>query len=499
MMTWYGYRTAIDEAVILGNLRIIADLFSGYPQQLRIVMLLDHGWEEDANWGFWKPDAQRFPGGMPALAREAKKLGIDLGLWYTPFCITENAPNLADLLPLRAVDEAGKPYTGLARVWGDLPNHSSESWPLTYFDGGRTEVQEKWHRELGEMRAWGTWYWKLDFFSLMTSAKMRRRLGEGELYARTWRTFREAAGETAHLAPCSCRTNIQLGYNDSVRVATDIGNAGHWPGAMKEYRHGMATIAALWYKNRRFWVNDADSIQVGKGCALSEARVRATVVALSGGHFMLSEDLRTVDEERIEMIRRLLPPYPEAARPIDLFENPFPEGYPCLWSLSLSTGFGPLTVLAVFNLGDRTRTWTITPGMVGIEEGKEFLALEWWQCRWLGRFSGPFAIEVPAEDVAVIHARPCGSTPSLVSVSHHITGGWIIEEASFDERTGMLSGTIATRRGLRIVLFGHLPTGWSFSREANFHGSISSTGGWQSELTTTSQRTRFEIGFRRRP
>ena len=349
MMTWYGYRTAIDETIIRGNLRIIADLFSGYPQPMRNLMLLDHGWEEDANWGYWKADRSRFPSGMRALAEEARELGIDLGLWYTPFCVTENAPNRAQIAPLLAVDESGKPCAGVARVWGDLPGHAPGNWPLTFLDGARDDVQAKWRAELEEMKSWGARYWKLDFFSLQTSATTRRRLGVGELYARTWRTFRDVVGPEGHLAPCSCRTNTQLGYNDSVRVATDIGNAGRWPGAMKEFRYGMATIAALWYKNRRFWVNDADSIQVAKGCSLSEARVRATVVAMSGGHLMVSEDLRDVGPERVEIVRRLIPPYPEAARPLDLFENPFPEGYPSLWALPVRTGFGPMTTLAVFS------------------------------------------------------------------------------------------------------------------------------------------------------
>lgn len=495
MMTWYGYRTAIDEEIVRGNLRIIAELFGGYPQPMRNVMLLDHGWEEDANWGWWKPDACRFPRGMASIADEARGLGIDLGLWYTPFCITENAPNYQDIAPLRAVDETGEPYTGRACVWGDLPHHSRQAWPITYFDAGRTEVQTKWREELAEMKGWGARYWKLDFFDVRTSAAVRSRLGVGELYARTYRTFREAVGEAGHLAPCSCRTNSQLGYNDSVRIATDIGIAGTWPGAACEFRHGMATVAALWYKNRTFWVNDADSIQVAKGCSLGEARVRATVAALSGGHLMLSEDLRTVDAERIEMVRRLLPPCPKAARPIDLFDNPFPDGYPSLWSLSLETSIGPLTVLAVFNLSEATRTWTLTPHMLGIPSGQEFLALEWWQCRWLGTYSGSFTVEVPAEDVAIIHARRCGSVPSLVSVSHPITGGWIIEQESFDERTRVLSGTVATKAGIRLVLFGHLPRGWSLAREAGFHGSVSSAGGWQYELTTTAMRTAFSIGF----
>ena len=90
------------------------------------------------------------------------------------------------------------------------------------------------------------------------------------------------------MSRCSCGTNIQRGYCDSLRVGSDIGDSGHWPGAWETYRYGLATIAALWYKHRRFWINDPDSIQIGKGCSLNEARVRSTMVSLSGGHLMVS-------------------------------------------------------------------------------------------------------------------------------------------------------------------------------------------------------------------
>ncbi len=494
MMTWCGYRTAVDENIILDNADILGDFFGGYPQKMQNIMLIDNGWQEDANWGFWKPDKKRFPHGMKWLSRQLRSRGMSLGLWYTPFCITDNAPNYRQLLSFQALDEKDKPEGGTCCVWGDLPGHPVER-AVTFLDAGKDEVQEKWLRELSEMKRWGCVYWKLDFFALLNSHADRSRMGRGDLYAKTWKNFRKVVGSAGHLAPCSCCTNIQVGYNDSIRIGSDIGEAGSWPGAMRDYRYGLATTGALWYKHRTFWVNDSDSIQIAKGCSLSEARVRATMVAMSGGHLMLGEDLRRVGPERIEIIRRLIPPYPRPARPLDLFENPFPEGYPAFWSLSLNTGLGPMTVLALFNLTEKTKTFEVTPEMLGIGAGKEFLALEWWQYKWLGRFNQKFSIDVPPEDVAVIHAQPTKKVPSLLSVSHHITGGYIVEKAAFDPAMGKLSGIIAAKPGLPMVLFGHLPKGWELSKQAGFHSSVSSVGGWQSEIVTNSQHTKFEIQF----
>lgn len=497
MMTWYGYRTAITEEVVLANAKIIAEIFGGYPQRTQNLMLCDHGWQQDANWGYWQADKTRFPHGMKWLADQLASSGIDLGLWYTPFCLTANAPNYASLEPLRALAVDGQPRRKVLSVWGDLPGQPL-TWPVSVMDGAREEVQRIWRETLAEMKSWGVRYWKLDFFSLQTGASEERRLGVGDLYAKSWKSFREGAGTDGALAPCSGPTNLQLGYNDSVRIASDIGNAGHWPAELDSFRHGMGTVAAQWYKQRRFWVNDADSIQIAKGCPLSELRVRATVVALSGGHLMLSEDLRFVDAERLEMVRRLLPPYPEAARPLDLFENPSPEGYPSIWSLRLKGGFGWITVLAAFNLTSRVRQFEIQPEMLGIAPGQPFLALEWWQYRWLGRFQSAFSVEVPAQDVAVIHAQAVRDTPSLISVSHHITGGYIVEDVSFDRGSSELRGDVVTKPGVRMVLFGHLPEQWALAQETTFHATANPGGGWQSELVTNRKRTPFAVRFTRR-
>jgi hypothetical protein len=156
-----------------------------------------------------------------------------------------------------------------------------------------------------------------------------------------------------------------------------------------------------------------------------------------------------------------------------------------------------MTALAVFNLTNETRKYRITPKMLGLEAGKPFLALDWWQYRWLGKFDNDFEIDVPAGDVAIIHAQPVRDVPSLVSVSHHFTGGYIVEDVEFDASTATLRGVLATKADLRVVLFGSKGAGWKLARAANFHATENSFGGWQSEVITTDTRTPFAIPFER--
>jgi hypothetical protein len=144
-----------------------------------------------------------------------------------------------------------------------------------------------------------------------------------------------------------------------------------------------------------------------------------------------------------------------------------------------------------------TQKYQITPKMLGLESGKTFLALEWWQYRWLGRFEEEFEIEVPAGDVAVLHAQPVKDVPSLVSVSHHFTGGYIIESAEFDAASAALKGVLVTKSCLRVVLFGSSGKGWKLASRTTFHAAANSLGGWQSEVAATSARTSFAVQFER--
>ena len=500
MMTWYGYRTAIDSDTVLQNATLVSELFDGYPQPMRKLMLLDHGWQTDANWGYWdQADHRRFPQGMQKLGDALRKQGYKLALWYTPFCVTENCPSEQEIYPLLAREAGGELAKSFACVWGQLPGHSNGNWPIYFFDGSLDAVQAKWLDEIRRMAdGWGCVYWKLDFFALIADARRQMENPTGDLYARTYRTFRLAAGETAHLAPCSCDTNIQLGYNDSIRIAADIGNAGTWPLEMEAYARGLNTIAALWYKHRRFWVNDPDSIQVGCGCSLNEARVRATAVAFSGGHLMVSEDLRMLSPDRLEIVRRLLPAYGIAARPIDLFEHPYPEDIPHIWHLPVQSDWGTGGALAIFNLSSDVLRIEIQPEWLGLTSGAPFGAVEWWQLRWLGRFDGPFELFIPPADVAVVHAQPYRPHPWLVSVSHHFTGGWIVENLHFDPEAQQLRGILLTRPGISLSLVGTLPEGWMIPSHADYHGRSNGGGGWAYEVKTTKTRTPFSVQFAHR-
>jgi hypothetical protein len=124
--------------------------------------------------------------------------------------------------------------------------------------------------------------------------------------------------------------------------------------------------------------------------------------------------------------------------------------------------------------------------------------VEWWQQRWLGRFEGPLEVLVPPADVAVLHAQAYRPYPWLISCSHHFTGGWIVENLSFDTSTQQLKGELVTKAGLGASLIGTLPHDWFIPPSSDFHGRGNGAGGWAYEVRTTGSRTPFAVQFAKR-
>jgi len=135
--------------------------------------------------------------------------------------------------------------------------------------------------------------------------------------------------------------------------------------------------------------------------------------------------------------------------------------------------------------------------MLEIEQDNEFIVLEWWQGRWLGRFNDSFHVDVPPEDCAVLHAVPVYDYPCIVSVSHHITGGYILDKVKFNANTKTLSGEIHSKAGIDMVIYGYLPSGWEIPAAERGHTILNSLGGWQSEIRTVSTVTTFSLKFER--
>jgi hypothetical protein len=495
-MSWYGHGTAITEKIILDNAQAAGDIFDGYPQSMRRVMLIDHGWQWKANWGKWDmSDPQRFPSGITSLGHNLAKMGWEMGLWYTPFCVTVDSPEHTRLSTWFAVDTNEQPLEREASVWGYNPDELTAKRPIHFLDSAVPEALEEVQSNLKRMQSWGVTFWKLDFFTVTTSTKRKSKYSPASLFQRVGEVIRETVRPEDVIMPCSTPTNRLVGMCNFVNIPADTGNAGKWPAHKIQFRRSYETTGASWFKHNTFWINDHQSVQLGEGCSLGEAHIRATHIAMSGGGLWLSEDVAQLPVDRVHIVQRILPIVGKAARPIDLFDSPYPEAYTRLWALPVHTNWDSWITLAVFNFDEIPYCADLDASLFKIAQATPFEAMEWWTSRRLGQHVGKITLHVPPNDVAIILAKPIYDKPWVLGTDLHFTGGSIIENVRWDKESLVLSGEVVTRAGLHGNIYGTHPDGFTISPKATQQARDNGSLGWHYRFETSRQRTPFNIPF----
>jgi alpha-galactosidase len=180
-----------------------------------------------------------------------------------------------------------------------------------------------------------------------------------------------------------------------------------------------STLARHW-QHPHWWINDPDCVIVRRAeSQLTGAEVEswATVVALSGGMVLLSDDLGALEPERAAILPRLLPPLGRAARPL----GPYTEGVPA----RLRLADGERELLACFNWRDTPQEERHELGSVG-----RWHALDLWTGAHHGPVSGTWRLGLtPAHGVRLLVVVPARPHPQLVGSTLTLTGGLLEVEA----------------------------------------------------------------------
>jgi len=224
-----------------------------------------------------------------------------------------------------------------------------------------------------------------------------------QAYQRGLEAIREAVGERFILG-CGNPIGPSVGLVDGARIGPDVAPFWHPAGGSPQNeRNRMGEPACLnairnsitrWWMHERLWQNDPDCLLARDSeTALTPDEVRslATVIAMSGGMVLDSDDLKRLSEERREIVSLLLPPFGRAARPLDLFESEMPR--------LLELDCGSHSMLAIFNWSDEsTKIEAHLPG--GESEVSEV-----WTRAHLGVIRGSISVEVPPHGCRLLAVR----------------------------------------------------------------------------------------------
>jgi hypothetical protein len=171
-------------------------------------------------------------------------------------------------------------------------------------------------------------------------------------------------------------------------------------------------------------------------------RTLATVIAMSGGMVLDSDNLTRLTPDRTEIASMVLPPYGRSAVPLDLFESELPQ----LFQMDCGTH----TVLAVFNWQDEAAS---------VEAPLPAAAhhvFDVWERKYLGPRQGAAVLDLARHGCALLRLTPAAGRPQVIGSSFHLLQG-VMELAAEEwdgERLRLSLRPVAKSEG---ELFIHVP------------------------------------------
>ena len=384
---------------------------------------------------------KNYPSGMAATAANLKAEGFIPGIWYMPFAGNHNNPYFDPEIFAKEIP-SGKPFV-------------DTRWSGTSIDSTSPKGEAFLRERVKRIHEWGYRYIKIDGLHLGTPSKNiyvnrtydGKTFGEAELYDKDM-TFiegyrkglailHEESPDTFVLG-CTISQNMVsfapcFGMVDAMRVGPDNGAAGH--GGWKQLTLGADFSGNLWFLNNRVWYNDPDPFYVRESNPLDKTRWMVSWQAISGAMNTTSMQYSELSPERLDLIKRTLPPHAYNARPVDILENTKPS----VWLV----GNDRMHVVGLFNWNEKKEaSIDFSIERAGLNPQKQYEAFDFWANRYLGILPKKVTEVLPGAGCRILALREAQTHPQLLSTSRHITQGLIdVVAEAWNPKTKTLSGT----------------------------------------------------------
>ncbi len=413
--TWYYFFGENTERDVIANLERLR------AERLPLdVILIDDGYQtSDGDWT--STDAAKFPHGMKWLAGEIKRAGRVPGIWLAPFAANENSQLAREHPEFLLRDANGAPVCAWIH-WG------AKCFSL---DLSRADVQN-WLRDLFRTLSddWGYELFKLDFTYTTAAPGIRAdpKMTRAQSLRRGFEIIRETIGGKTILG-CGAPFGPSVGLIDAMRIGPDVSvnwePIFHGDPTEPSTAYAMRNTLTRAFLHNRLWQNDPDCVLVRRrddesALVLNEMRTMVSLIGLSGGAVLSSDNLPSIRRGRLKYLKQILPPTGIAARAVDLFENELPR----LFALPVKTDWGEWLVVGALNWGDKTTHTEIALETLGLDPRREYHVYNYWHRRYLGiaRECVKISRHQPHE-TRVLLFKPVADRVELLTTTFHLAQG----------------------------------------------------------------------------
>jgi melibiase-like protein len=262
---------------------------------------LDDGYERAA--GDWEPN-ERFPHGHAWLSDQIHSKGFKAGLWLAPFAAAEGSGLPAAHADWLLHDEGGPVVCATRDAWGGK---------VFALDGAHPKVQQ-WLYDLARrvVGEWGYDYLRVDLLRWATVGTAHYGgLTHAEAYRAGLAAIRDGLGTEALLLAGGAPLQHSIGLVNAMRIGPDVDAS--WAAIQPPAR--AAGLRSFYHRST--WLNDPDCLVVRPPLPRAAAELWASLVAVTGGLTLLSDDMPKLPPDRVPLLQRAVPAAPVVGRPIE--------------------------------------------------------------------------------------------------------------------------------------------------------------------------------------
>lgn len=449
---------------------------------------IDAGWERGR--GDWEPHPERFPNGLKPLVDDIHARGMTAGLWIDPFTLGPDAP-LVQQHPEWLVRPSGPGLllVGMGNFVLDVTAPGAED----YVRGLAQKISHTWGFDA---------LVEADFVYNLLMAERYHDAGvtKIEAFRRGMLALREGMGPDKFIMSMTPQP-VNGAIVDGIRVGRDNKPLWRLPSRLENGAavDALASAARRWYLGTHLYVADQDCAFFGHessrkrwntanepALTWDQSVAWLTGTALTGGAVKIGERFSELQPREIDVLRRLLPAPPRAARPIDLFQ----ESEPRIWHLPLKTDAGQWDLVGVFNWDEQKEAVIAVPlDALNLDPRAYHTVYDFWPQQYLGTAQTRLEVKVPAGSVRLLGLRRLQPEPMLIASDRHYTQGALDHTAiTWDPATRVLEGRFDAVNTTPYAITVSVPEGYA-PTAANWSGGSATLS-----PDKTSARIQFTTG-----
>ncbi|MFX1413864.1 MAG: glycoside hydrolase family 36 protein [Promethearchaeota archaeon] len=457
--SWYYYFTNVSENDIIKNLVFFQNDKNLIPIDF---FQLDDGYF--THIGDFNDVNSKFPSGLYSLFKRINNSGFKGGIWTAPFFAEKKAMLFKQhrdwFLKYKDLNKLIKVHFGASwnvYLYGlDLSNPQVLDY-LSHFYGNLIDLKDSSPNNNSSLIT----FFKIDFLHAAVPIEAKffnPNLTRAQILYNGVKTIRDAISVDSFLLGCGAPLGPCVGLVDAMRIGEDT--APRWEERNQQLiesgiqtpglKVSLINIIYRSFMHRKFWINDPDCLMIRRTdteLTIEEIRLQLTIMGLSCGQILISDDITQLSEEEIKDAKLLIPPYnPNNFHPIAV--DAFTSKLPTIFMLETNQVIGKRFLVAIINWENNFVNKKVNIKKITLYEKNEtnFLIFDYWNKKFLGLFkthqdlllhklaphSCRYLAIIPIDDIEI-------AEPVLLSTTLHITQGCIeIKQYEFKEEEGKL-------------------------------------------------------------